>query len=157
MLFVNVANRTKDRVSEVVGLYGGFTLDELADGMPRLAMVETWNLIIDGIAAGVIGDWFSDCDGRILSWRVVETLPVNTNVSCVFDLWRKTPSTTLPTVSNTICGSATKPTLSSAKYAESAVLTSWTPSFTGAQHWRLNCDSASAVQRATLALTVLRY
>ena len=73
----------------------------------------------------------------------------------VIDLWKDTYANLLPTVSDSITGSA-KPTLSSALKATSTTLTSWTTTLAAGDYIGANVDSRATITVATLVLFLTR-
>lgn len=73
--------------------------------------------------------------------------------SIVIDLWKDSYANYPPVDAGSITASA-PPTLSSAAKAQSSTLTGWTTALAAGDIIRPNVDSASAVQRVTLALRV---
>lgn len=75
----------------------------------------------------------------------------NASGSIVFDIEKSTyagfPTTT------SICASA-KPTLSSAQKSEDGTLTGWTTTFTAGDVFRIQVDSCTGINRATLSLFI---
>jgi hypothetical protein len=115
----------------------------------------TLNIPIDGggqpITTGTKVDIVVDFPCTIVGWTLLSRL----SGSIVIDLWKNTFANYEPTVADTITGSA-KPTLSSAKAAQSTTLTGWTTSIAAGDILSVNVDSASTVQRVTLALKIRR-
>lgn len=72
--------------------------------------------------------------------------------SAVIDVWKDAYANFPPTVADTITASA-KPTLSSAAKTKDTTLTGWTTSVNAGDILAFNVDSASTVQRLTIALT----
>ena len=89
-------------------------------------------------------------DCTINSWRII----ANAAGSIVIDVW-KTAAPTIPTVANTITGSA-KPTLSSQQTAASSTLTGWTTSVAANDIIGFNVDSATTVSWVILQLLVTK-
>ena len=86
----------------------------------------------------------------INSWRII----ANASGSIVIDIW-KTAAPTIPTVANTITGSAL-PTLSSQQTAASSTLTGWTTSVAANDIIGFNVNSATKVSWVILQLLVTK-
>jgi hypothetical protein len=86
----------------------------------------------------------------INSWRII----ANAAGSIVIDVW-KTAAPTIPTVANTITGSAL-PTLSSQQTAASSTLTGWTTSVAANDIIGFNVNSANTVSWVILQLIVTK-
>ena len=86
----------------------------------------------------------------INSWRLI----ANASGSIVVDVW-KAAAPTIPTVANTITGSAL-PTLSSQQTAASSTLTGWTTSVAANDIIGFNVDSATTVSWVILQLLVTK-
>lgn len=87
--------------------------------------------------------------GTITKWRVV----ADQTGSTVLDIWKDTFANFPPTVAKTITASA-KPTLSSARTAESSTLTGWTTSVAAGDVIEVNVDSAATVTKLVLTLFI---
>lgn len=86
----------------------------------------------------------------INSWRII----ANASGSIVIDIW-KTAAPTIPTVANTITGSAL-PTLSTQQTNASSTLTGWTTSIAANDIIGFNVNSATTVSWVILQLIVTR-
>jgi len=107
--------------------------------------------VIDGggavITTGVKGFIKLPANG----WIIGHELTADQSGSIVIDLWRDTYANYPPVDADSITASA-PPTLSSATKAQDSTLTGWNRSFTAGDYLGFNVDSASTVQRVTLAL-----
>ena len=112
-------------------------------------------IVVDGagsaIATGIKLDIVVPFDCAITGW----TLLADQAGSIQFDLWKASYANAPANVGNTITAGA-KPALSSATKAQSAVLTGWTTAIAAGDVVRVNVDSATTVQRVTLAIKVQR-
>lgn len=110
-------------------------------------------ITVDGggaaITTGQKGYISSPVSGTIVSARLL----ADQSGSVVIDVWKDRFANGLPTVADTITSGA-KPTLSSQTTAEDVVLSGWTKTVTEGDVFGFNVDSASTVQRVTLALTI---
>jgi hypothetical protein len=110
---------------------------------------------IDGagqaITTGVKSDIVLPFDFTATQWTIL----ANQTGSIVFDVWSRAYASYPPTVSQSITASA-KPTVSSSTKGQSSTLTGWTTTFSAGVTWRLNVDSATSIQRATLIIEGLR-
>jgi hypothetical protein len=118
-------------------------------------MDATINVVIDGggtgITAGIKGDVVVDFDCSITS----ATLLADASGSIVIDIWRDSYAA-YPPVNGDSITSATPPTLASAIKSQDITLTNWDTFIAAGSILRINVDSASVVQRVTLALGVHR-
>ena len=116
---------------------------------------ETINVIIDGggsaITTGVKADLLIPYACTITAARLL----ADQSGSIVVDIWKDTYANFPPTVGDTVTASA-KPTLSSAQKYEDTTLTGWTTALAAGDYLRFNVDSATSVQRVTLAITITR-
>jgi hypothetical protein len=114
----------------------------------------TIGVTIDGsggtITSGIKGYVQIPYACTINSWRII----ANASGSTVIDVW-KTASPTIPTVANTITGTA-KPTLSVAQTSASSTLTGWTTSIAANDILAFNVDSATTVSWVILQLFVTK-
>lgn len=126
----------------------------------------TWATIATGGTSATIGTTIDGSGGTITvgqkgyvqvpyactinSWRII----ANASGSIVIDIW-KAASPTIPTVANTITGSA-KPTLSSQQTAASSTLTGWTTSVAANDIIGFNVDSATTVTWVILQIFVTK-
>lgn len=121
----------------------------------NIADLATLNFVIDGggaaIATGTKGMIVVDFAGVLEA----ATLLADQSGAIVIDVWKTTYAGAPPTAANSICASA-KPSLSSAQKSRDTTLTGWTTTIAAGDVLRFSVDSASAVQRVTLALTVRR-
>jgi len=111
--------------------------------------------IIDGggvaITTGIKGDMEMAFAGSI----VQATVLADQTGSIVIDLWKDTYANFPPVDADSITAAA-PPTISAALKSQDATLTGWTTSFAAGDIIRVNVDSVTSIQRATLALKVLR-
>jgi len=84
------------------------------------------------------------------SWRII----ANASGSIVVDVW-KAAAPTIPTVANTITGSAL-PTLSTQQTAASSTLTGWTTSVAANDIIGFNVNSATTVSWVILQIFVTK-
>ena len=112
-------------------------------------------MIIDGggsaITTGVKADLLIPYACTITAARLL----ADQSGSIVVDIWKDTYANFPPTVGDTVTASA-KPTLSSAQKYEDTTLTGWTTALAAGDYLRFNVDSATSVQRVTLAITITR-
>jgi hypothetical protein len=74
----------------------------------------------------------------------------------VMDIWKDSYGNFPPTVADSICGPASKPTITAGvKYTDST-LAGWTKAIAAGDILAFNIDSASAVTRVTITLNVTR-
>jgi hypothetical protein len=122
--------------------------------VPSLSGTFTIGLTIDGsggtITVGQKGYVQVPYACTINSWRII----ANVAGSIVIDVW-KTAAPTIPTVANTITGSAL-PTLSSQQTAASSTLTGWTTSLAANDILGFNVNSASTVSWVVLQIFVTK-
>jgi len=148
-------------VTALAGYPGGTTTFLRADGTfaapsttPRIGAV---GILIDGggsaITTGVKG--FVECPfaGTITAATVLSTDAAVTSGSIVIDVWKDTYANYPPTVADTITASA-KPTLSSATKSRDTTLVGWITSISAGDILGFKVDSATAVTRVVLSLTV---
>lgn len=81
------------------------------------------------------------------------TMLADQSGSVVVDIWKDTLANYPPTVLDTITASA-KPTITTATNSQDNTLTGWTTSISAGNTLRFNIDSASAITRLSLTLTV---
>lgn len=116
------------------------------------ASVVAMNFVIDGggsvITTGLKG--FLEVPFAMTLTGV--TILADQSGSAVIDIWKDTYANFPPTVLDTITASA-KPTISSAVKTKDTTLTGWTTSVSAGDILAFNVDSASTVQRLTIALT----
>jgi hypothetical protein len=98
------------------------------------------------ITIGVKGFVKIPYSGTITSWTIIS----RETGSCVFDIWK---STSLPTVANTITGSA-PPTLTAGTVATSTTLTGWTTTITAGDILGFNLNSASTTTWAEVQIRI---
>ena len=132
--------------------------DSLTDdtgGQVTYAPKSAVEVIIDGggsaITTGVKADVEMPFAGTIRSARLF----ADQTGSIVVDLWKDAYANFPPTVADTITASA-KPSLSSAVASQDTTLTGWATSFAKGDIIRINVDSASTLERVTLALVMER-
>lgn len=129
----------------------GITAAKLASGL-RLF---TLNFVIDGggaaITSGIKGDLRIDFACEIVGVALL----ADQSGSIVVDLWKDTFANFPPTNADSICASA-KPTLSSQNKIEDTTLTGWTKTINAGDILRVNVDSATTIQRVTIAIKVQR-
>lgn len=111
-------------------------------------------ITVDGggaaITTGVKGYRSFSVAGTITKVRML----ADQSGSVVIDIWKDTYANYPPTVADTITASA-KPTISSATKSEDSTLTGWTTSVNAGDVFGFNVDSASAITRVTLELTIV--
>ena len=110
-------------------------------------------VVIDGggdvITTGVKGFIEIPFSGTITGWTAL----ADQSGSIVVDVWKDTYANYPPTVADTIAGSE-KPTISAATKAQDLSLSSWTTSVTAGDIIGFNVDSATTVERVTIARRV---
>jgi hypothetical protein len=123
--------------------------------LPATPLLATLTFVIDGggaaIATGIKGDLeipFACTINQV-------TLLADQSGSIVVDSWKDTYGSYPPTGADSITASA-KPTIASAAKSQDATLTGWTTSIAAGDILRFNVDSATSIQRCTLALKVTR-
>jgi hypothetical protein len=116
---------------------------------PGAGLTQTVNVIIDGagavIATGVKGDVQLDFAGTITKWALL----ADQSGSITVNVWRDSYANFPPTVADVI-GS---PAIAGATKAQSGAV-SW--AFSAGDILRFQVSAAATIQRATLALTVVR-
>lgn len=112
-----------------------------------LAVIDPGAAITSGIKGDVQVDFACVIDSV--------TLLADQSGSIVIDVWKDTYANYPPTIADTITASA-KPTLSSAAKSTDSTLTGWTTSIAAGDILRFNVDSATTVQRVTIAIKVHR-
>jgi hypothetical protein len=121
------------------------------------ARVGAVGLIIDGggsvITTGVKGFVEVPFAGTITAVTVLSTDAAVTSGSIVVDIWKDTYANYPPAVADTITASA-KPTLASATKSRDTTLTGWTTSVAAGDILGFKVDSASAVVKVFVSLTV---
>jgi hypothetical protein len=120
-----------------------------------IKLFSTINVTIDGggsvISTGVKGDIQVDFACTIIS----ATLLADQSGSIVVNIWKDTYANFAPDVTDKIT-SSTPPTISSATKSTDSTLSSWTTSIAAGDVLRFNVDSATTIQRVTLALKIHR-
>ena len=101
------------------------------------------------LTAGMQGDVSIPFSSTITEW----VLLADQTGSLVVDVWKDTLGSYPPTSGDTITGS-TPPTLTGSDHASSTALSGWTTAVAAGDTVRFNVNSAVAVRRATLALTL---
>lgn len=123
--------------------------------LPATPNLATLTFVIDGggsaIATGIKGDLEIPFACTIQQ----VTLLADQTGSIVVDIWKDTYANFPPTDADSITASA-PPTISSAVKSQDATLTGWTTSVAAGNVLRFNVDSASAIQRVTVALKVAK-
>ncbi len=123
------------------------------DGPDPLLTDITLNALIDGqgsaITTGVKGDVVIHADFWIAAW----TLVADVSGDIELDIWRAAYADFPPDVGDSIVA-ADPPTLSGQSNARDTTLTGWTNTLDEGDVLRFNVNSASAVSRVTLALTL---
>jgi hypothetical protein len=84
------------------------------------------------------------------------TMVADQTGSIVVDFWKAPYTSYPPTVANTITAAALPTITSAIKYTDST-LTGWTTSVSNDDIIRININSATAIQRINISLTVTRY
>lgn len=119
--------------------------------IPRTSSI---GIVIDGggalITNGIKGDLSMPVAGTIQS----VTMLADQVGSIVVDIWKDTYANYPPTGADSITASA-KPTITTAVKSQDLTLTGWTTAIAAGDTLRFNVDSATAVTRLTLSLTVL--
>ena len=123
----------------------------ILEGPQDNVLFRTMNFVIDGggllIQPGVKGIVLIDFNCVIES----ATLVADQTGSAVVDVWKDTYNNSLPTIADSITGSA-KPTIVSGIKSQDNVLTGWIKNIASGSVLLINVDSAVLVQRLTLAL-----
>ena len=101
------------------------------------------------LTAGMQGDAAVPFDSTITEW----VLLADQAGSLIVDIWKDGLASYPPTVADKVTGTA-PPTLASSDHASSSTLTGWTTAIAAGDTIRFDIVSASAVRRATLALTL---
>lgn len=127
----------------------------VAADLPNNLRECTINMIIDGLGStvptGIAGDLQVDFNCTILS----VTSLADISGDLVVDIWKDSYANFPPTGADSICGAA-KPTISGANKSQDTTLTGWTTSISAGDVLRFNVDSASTIERVTVALKVRR-
>lgn len=105
------------------------------------------------LPTGVLGDVQVDFDCVITG----VTLLADKNGSAVIDIWKDTYANYPPTADDSICGAASKPTLSNASKYNDTSLPNWNKSINAGDIIRFNLQSVSSISRLTIKLRVQRY
>lgn len=114
------------------------------------------SVVIDGGGAAITTGIKGDIGPFPFACEIEEaSLLADQAGSIVLDIWRDSYANYPPVAGDSITASA-KPTLSSAVKAQDATLSGWTRSIAAGDTLRVNVDSASTVQRVTLALKLRR-
>jgi hypothetical protein len=150
------AEVTDDRLNAllVAGTGIALTYNDAANTL-TVALLRRYaaNFLIDGagaaITTGIKGDVVIETAGTIESWTIL----ADQSGSLQVDLWKDSYANYPPVVGDAITGSA-KPILSSATKAQSSTLTGWTTSVAAGDIIRVNVDSATTIQRATIELKI---
>lgn len=134
-------------------LHGSDHLPGHADPIPVVFGDVTLNAVIDGggaiLGSGVKGDVLLDRDFSIVAW----TLLADTSGDAVVDVWKDVLGSYAPTGADSITGGS-PPTLIGQSHARDTSLVGWTTTVDAGETLRFYVDSASAVSRLTLALTL---
>lgn len=124
-------------------------------GVPEAAGAASVTFIVDGagstIQPGVAGSVPIPFGCVITSW----TLVANTTGSIVLDIWKVPLLSYPPSAADSITAGA-KPTISSGAKATSSTLTGWTTAVSAGDVLAFNVDSATAIGRVTLSLSLAR-
>jgi hypothetical protein len=104
----------------------------------------------DALTTGLKGYYTAPYTCTINKWR----LTGDTSGSIVFDIWKK--ANAIPTVTDTIITSGTKPSLSSSQITSSDNLTGWITSVTSGDVLAYNVDSSSTIRQIVLILEVTK-
>lgn len=127
-------------------------LQELADGDALIGEYVTLHAIIDGGGAAITTGVKGDIGPLPFKLQPIEwTLLGDQSGSIVIDIWKDSYANFPPVVGDSVTASA-KPTISSAAKAQSSTLTGWTTTWSAGDTLRLNVDSVTTLQRATLAI-----
>lgn len=109
--------------------------------------------VIDGggepISTGIAGDVTLDRRCAVVAW----TLLADTAGDLIVDVWRDDLAAYPPSVGDSITGGS-PPELAGQDHARDEALDGWDIEIAAGDTLRFNVDSASAVSRATLALTL---
>jgi hypothetical protein len=160
-----IYDETSETWIQIVGLQGatGLTGATGAQGEQGIQGIQG----IPGPAVGAL-TFIADGDGAQLSTGIkgyVE-IPFACNItkwtvlndvagSIQFDVWADSYANYPPTVSDTIAGSDKPRTVTAAK-GQSSLLTGWLPTLAAGSIIAINIDSATAVTKSTLILTITK-
>lgn len=152
---LTVLSATPDSADEVAISDAGTVKKISVDNLLGATKKGTINFVIDGggsaITTGVKGYIQVDFAGTIDS----ATLLADQTGSIVVDIWKDTYANYPPVDADSITASA-QPTISSANKAQDSTLTGWTTSFSAGDILAFNVDSATTVERVTVALEISR-
>ncbi len=143
---VTSANPSSNRIDITVSAPTG-------GSAPSYLNTNVFTFVVDGgvsaVTTGVKGDLWIPFTCSIAEWTI---LPDQSG-SIQFDIWVAPYASYPPTVGNTITASA-KPLISSGTKGQSSTLTGWSTSVALGNTMRINVDSCTSIQRATLAIRV---
>lgn len=132
---------------------------KVADAAHRHARAServVYEFVIDGggatITTGIKGDLYCP-DAFTIQGAVIAA---DQTGSIVVDIWNDTRANFPPTDADSLPGAGTPPTLSSAVVARDTTLTSWDVTVPADSFLRFNVDSATSVQRVTVAVYGVR-
>jgi hypothetical protein len=123
--------------------------------LPATPNVATLALVIEGGGAAIATGIKGDIEIPFACTINQVTLMADQSGSIVVDIWKDTYANYPPTGADSITASA-KPTIASATKSQDATLTGWTTAIAAGDTLRFNVDSASAIQRCTVALKVTK-
>lgn len=99
------------------------------------------------IASGVCGYFVAGHSGTITGWDLIGA----TSGTIIFDVW-KTTGSTLPTVSNSICGTS-KPRITAGVYSGSTNLSAWSGlTYSSGDKFGFNIDSVTGFTNVSLTI-----
>lgn len=111
------------------------------------------NGITAPISSGLKGYIEVPANCELVSWRLISNVIGTSSGSIVVDVWKNTYANFPPTVTDTISGSATKPTLTNSQKNENTTLVGWTKTLTKGDWLGFNVDvcSGSSINQVTLS------
>lgn len=105
------------------------------------------------LPSGVLGEIQVDFSCTITG----VTLLADKSGDAVVDIWKDVYANYPPTVADSICGAASKPTLNNANKYNDTNLTNWTKTINAGDILRFNLESVDQISRLTIKLRVQRY
>jgi hypothetical protein len=123
--------------------------------LPATPNHATLTFVIDGGAAAIATGIKGDLEIPFACTINQVTLLADQSGSIVVDIWKDTYGSYPPTGADSITASA-KPTIASAAKSQDATLTGWATAIAAGDILRFNVDSATSIQRCTVALKVTK-
>lgn len=130
-------------------------ITNLVSAASGAGLVTTLNIVIDGAGATITTGIKLDIVVDFACTINAVTMLADQSGSIVVDIWKDSYANFPPTDADSITAGA-PPTISSATKSQDSTLTGWTTSISGGDILRFNVDSATSIQRLTLALKVTR-